>query len=58
MGPDQCHIQQFFWSASFWTSVARRKAVKQLGSLRGAINLPQWGPEAKPQKTLVILHSE
>ena len=58
MGPDQFRIQQFFWSAGFWTSVTRRKTVLQLESLRGAANPPQWGPETKPQKTLIILHSE
>ena len=52
----QCRIQQFFWGGCFSTS-SEEKTVVQLESL-GAVNPPQWGPGAKPQKILTILHSE
>ena len=55
----QCRIQQFFWGACFSTS-SEEKTVVQLESLGEgrAVNPPQWGPGAKPQKILTILDSE
>ena len=37
----QCRIQQFFWGVGFSTSLARRKAVAQLGSLVGKGRRPR-----------------
>ena len=50
----QCHIQQFFGGAGFSTSVARRKTILQLGSLRGAVSPPQWDPGTKSTKIWLL----
>ena len=41
----QCHIQQFSGGGGFSTSLARRKTVMQLESLRDAVSPHHWGPE-------------
>ena len=56
-------VSSNFWGGvSFPMSVASRKTVVQLGSLRkgGGVGVspPQWGTGTKPWKILAILHSE
>lgn len=45
---------EVFWGGRFFDKCSKEKNRIELGGLGGAVSLPQWAPEEKPQKILAI----